>query len=48
MDAKTLEEIRKLNKKIDDLHLNKKNMTEIKFLEEKNKISRELEKLLPK
>jgi len=48
MDAKTIEEIKKLNKKIDDLHLNKKNMTNIKFLEEKNKTLREIEKLLAK
>jgi hypothetical protein len=48
MDAKTIEEIKKLNKKIDDLHLNKNNMTNIRFLEEKNRLSREIEKLLAK
>lgn len=48
MDAKTIEEIKKLNKKIDDLQLNRNNMTTVKFIEEKNKTMREIEKLLAK
>lgn len=46
MDAKTIEEIIRLNKKIGDLNKNKENMTNIKFLEEKNRTLKEIEKLL--
>ena len=46
MDAKTIEEIIRLNKKIGELNKNKENMTNIKFLEEKNRTLKEIEKLL--
>ena len=48
MDANTIEQIKKLNKKIDDLNLNRNNMTTVRFTEEKNKTMREIEKLLAK
>lgn len=48
MDANTIEQIKKLNKKIDDLNLNRNNMTTVRFIEEKNKTMKEIEKLLAK
>jgi len=48
MDANTIVKIKELNKKIDDLNLNRKNMTTVKFLEEKSRYMRELQKIVPK
>lgn len=48
MDANTILKIKELNKKIDDLNLNRNNMTTVKFLEEKNRYIRELQKIVPK